>query len=149
MTLYRMFLINMHHNYLVSITILQEAYEWWFSWSWPWTMVTGQDQCIKQFRIGHVSKSVWTVPCLREQETWSSPWKQSVCVYMFLSVWFFTPPRNRGGVIFSLQFVCLCVCVSVCLSVCEQNADWTDTPILTRSSLNSCLPHWLEPYWNW
>ena len=27
-----------------------------------------------------------------------------------------TPPRNRGGVIFLLQFVCLCVCV--CLSVC-------------------------------
>ena len=30
----------------------------------------------------------------------------------------FTPPRSRGGVIFSLQFVCLCVCVCVCLSVC-------------------------------
>ena len=31
-----------------------------------------------------------------------------------------TPPRNRGGVIFSLQFVCVCVslCVSVCLGVC-------------------------------
>ena len=26
----------------------------------------------------------------------------------------FTPPRNRGGVIFLLQFVCLCVCVCVC-----------------------------------
>ena len=31
--------------------------------------------------------------------------------------WFFTPPRNRGGVIFSLQFVCLCVCVCVCVCV--------------------------------
>ena len=30
----------------------------------------------------------------------------------------FTPPRNRGGVIFSLQFVCLCVCVCVCMCVC-------------------------------
>ena len=30
---------------------------------------------------------------------------------------FFTPPRNRGGVIFLLQFVCLSVCVCVCLSV--------------------------------
>ena len=28
-----------------------------------------------------------------------------------------TPPRNRGGVIFSLQFVCVCVCLSVCVSV--------------------------------
>ena len=26
----------------------------------------------------------------------------------------FTPPRNRGGVIFSLQFVCVSVCLSVC-----------------------------------
>ena len=34
-----------------------------------------------------------------------------VCVSRFV-----TPPRNRGGVIFLLQFVCLCV--SVCLSVC-------------------------------
>ena len=33
---------------------------------------------------------------------------------------FFTPPRNRGGVIYSLQFVCVCVsvCVCVCVSVC-------------------------------
>ena len=32
----------------------------------------------------------------------------------------FTPPQNRGGVIFSLQFVsvCVCVCVCVCLYVC-------------------------------
>ena len=29
----------------------------------------------------------------------------------------FSPSRNRGGVIFSLQFVCVCVCVSVCLSL--------------------------------
>ena len=28
-------------------------------------------------------------------------------------LFFFTPPRNRGGVIFLLQFVC--VCLSVCL----------------------------------
>ena len=52
---------------------------------------------------------------------------------------FVTPPRNRGGVIFSLQYVCLCVCLSVCLSVCEQNADQTATPIFTRSLLNSKL----------
>ena len=47
---------------------------------------------------------------------------------------FFTPPQNRGGVIFLLQFVC--VCVYVCVSVCEQNAHQTATPILTWSSLN-------------
>ena len=29
-----------------------------------------------------------------------------------------TPPRNRGGAIFSLQFVCVCVCACVCTSVC-------------------------------
>ena len=61
-----------------------------------------------------------------------------------------TPPRNRGGVIFSLQFVC--VCVSVCLwvsSTCEKNSSRTSEPIWTRFSLNCCLPHWLEPYRNW
>ena len=42
--------------------------------------------------------------------------------------------------------VCVCVCLIVCLSVCEQNADRTATPILTRSSLNSCLLQSLEPY---
>ena len=25
-----------------------------------------------------------------------------------------TPPRNRGEVLFSLQFVCVCVCLCVC-----------------------------------
>ena len=30
---------------------------------------------------------------------------------------FFTPPRNRGGVIFLLQFVCLSVCACECVSV--------------------------------
>ena len=40
-----------------------------------------------------------------------------VALYVEL-IWrgFFTPPRNRGGVIFSMHFVC--VCVSVCVSVC-------------------------------
>ena len=33
---------------------------------------------------------------------------------------FFTPPRNRGGVIFLLQFVCVSVCVCVCVSVCPE-----------------------------
>ena len=28
-----------------------------------------------------------------------------------------TPPRNRGGVIFSLQFVCVSVCLSVCPAI--------------------------------
>ena len=39
----------------------------------------------------------------------------------------FTPPRNRGGVIFSLQFVCVCVCVSG--TSCEQNSSRTNEPI--------------------
>ena len=30
----------------------------------------------------------------------------------------FTPPRNRGGVIFSLQFVCVCLSVCLCVCVC-------------------------------
>ena len=59
----------------------------------------------------------------------------------------FTPPRNRGGVIFSLQFVC--VSVSVSGSACEQDSSRTDEPIWTQFSLNGFLPHLLGPYWNW
>ena len=62
-------------------------------------------------------------------------------------LYFFTPPRNRGGVIFSLQFVCVSVCLSVCVCVCvcvrlfscEQNSSRTNAPIWTRFSLNGCL----------
>ena len=62
----------------------------------------------------------------------------------------FTPPRNRGGVIFSLQFVYVSVCVRVFLIFsCEQNYSRMDVPIWTRFSLNGYLPHWLKPYWNW
>ena len=68
-----------------------------------------------------------------------------------------TSPRNRGGVIFSLQFVCVSVCLSVCVCVCvcvqlfscEQNSSRTDAPIWTRFSLNGCLYHLLGPYWIW
>ena len=65
-----------------------------------------------------------------------------------------TPPRNRGGVIFLMQFgcvSCLSICLSVCVpdSACEQNSRQTDEPIWTRVSLNGCLPHWLRSYWNW
>ena len=37
---------------------------------------------------------------------------------VFIQKRIFTPPRNRGGVIFSLQFVCVSVCVCVCVCVC-------------------------------
>ena len=49
----------------------------------------------------------------------------------------------EGLYFYWLQFVC------VCLSVCEQNADRTDTPILSRSLQNSCLQQSPEPYGNW
>ena len=73
-----------------------------------------------------------------------------VCVLRMLLVClfcFFTPPRNHGGVIFSLQFVCVCVCVclSVCLSVCvsgntcEQNSSRTDAPIWMLTALAQTL----------
>ena len=66
---------------------------------------------------------------------------------------FYTSTKSWRGYIFTT--VCLCVCLSVCVCVCvrlfscEQNSSRTDTPIWTRFSLNGCLAHWLEPYWNW
>ena len=51
---------------------------------------------------------------------------------------FVTPPRNHGGVIFSLQFVCVCVCLSG--SACKQNSSQTDPPIWTWFLLKMLLP---------
>ena len=92
-----------------------------------------------------LSNSVQEIWCSKKHsDTFTSSYK----IYIML---IFTPPRNRGGVIFSLQFVCVWVCVSVCVSnfSCEQNSSRTDAPIWTRFSLNGCLPHWLGPYWIW
>ena len=58
----------------------------------------------------------------------------------------FTPPRNRGGVIFSLQFVCVSVCLCVCVCV---RPDFLVNKIpaeRTRFSINGCLTQWLKPY---
>ena len=57
------------------------------------------------------------------------------------------PPRNRGGIVFSLQFVSVCVCVSG--SACEQHFSQMDEPIWTWFLLHGCLLHWLNSYWNW
>ena len=75
------------------------------------------NQCIYFFSsiLWH-EKKLW--PCF--EPLWycvSRQWVMSFCSS------FFTPPRNRGGVIFSLQFVCVCVCV--CLYVCVQLCLWT------------------------
>ena len=78
------------------------------------------------------------------------------CKVILILSSFFTPPRNRGGVIFSLQFVCVsvCVCVRPDMLVNKipaekmhqfgRNSSRTDAPIWTRFSLNGCLLHWLR-----
>ena len=47
-----------------------------------------------------------------------------ICFKALFNFKVFTPPQNRGGVIFSLQFVCVSVCLSlwvwVRLFACEQ-----------------------------
>ena len=94
-------------------------------------------------------------------------WPYSIILFfslnVTLSVFFLTPPQNRGGVItptrncgrvtVSLQFVFMCVfvCVSVyvfaclCGSAFEQNSSQTNAPIRTGFLLNGCLLHWLGP----
>ena len=66
-----------------------------------------------------------------------------LCVCMFA---FFTPPRNRWGVIFSLQFVCVsvCVCVGVCVcvSVCPDFL-WTKLQPNGCTDLDAVFAKWL------
>ena len=40
----------------------------------------------------------------------------------------------------------MCVCL---IFACEQNSSQTDALIWTRFSLNACLLHWCESFWNW
>ena len=89
--------------------------------------------------------------CTKKSRLWKPLVKSKLCavsVVLFHGQWLsylITPPRIRGGVIFSLQFVCVCVR----LISCEQNSSRKDSPIWTRFSLNGCLLHWLGLYWNW
>ena len=56
-----------------------------------------------------------------------------ICMCMVYVMCVFKSPRNRGGVIFSLQFVCVSVCVPD--SACEQNSSRTDETIWTLLKL--------------
>ena len=55
--------------------------------------------------------------------------------------WVFTPPQNRGGVIFSLQFVCVsvCLCVRLCLLTKFQPNGCTDLDAVLAKRLFSTL----------
>ena len=91
------------------------------------------------------------IPSVLAQEKKLSIWPLSCQSRGHWQNFIFTPPWNRGGVVFSLQFVCVCACLSVCLSVClcvclsvsEQSSSWTDAPIWMRFSLNGWSPDWL------
>ena len=61
----------------------------------------------------------------------------------------YTSTKSWRGYTLTAICLCVCVCVSVCMSLCEQNSNRTNRLIWTRFSLNSCLLHWLGPYWNW
>ena len=66
---------------------------------------------------------------------------------------FFTPPRNRGGVIFSLQFVSVCVCLCVCpvefLWTKFQLNGWTNLDAVFTKWLLRTLARTLSNWWPW
>ena len=53
-----------------------------------------------------------------------------------------TPPRNRGGVIFSLQFVSVSVCLCMCVSVCPDFL-WTKFQPNGCTDLDAVFAKWL------
>ena len=103
---------------------------------------TGQLASNHEIFIGQI----WS-PLARFQTDWLTGSNISFSWHQKLNL--ITRPQNRGRVIFSLQFVCVCVCLPVCVSVNEQNSSQTNEPIWKWFSLNVWLSHWLEPYWNW
>ena len=60
---------------------------------------------------------------------------------MFWSYFFFTPPRNCGGVTFSLLSVCLsvCLCVWLCLWTKFEPIGWTDLDVVFAKWLLTAL----------
>ena len=61
--------------------------------------------------------------------------------FFFHLFFFFTPPRNRGGFMFSLQIVSVCVCLSVCLSV--RLCLWTKFQPNRWTDLDAIFAKWL------
>ena len=68
-------------------------------------------------RLQQKERQVWELNlCPSTSKHWNISPLTTPRPLNYYHFFFFTPPRNRGGVIFLLQFVCVCVCV--CLSVC-------------------------------
>ena len=73
---------------------------------------------------GTIQKTTSFLPWLKVKVTTQGQWSQTWrCLRSLNASCFFTPPRNRGGVIFSLQSVCLSVCLCVCM--CVRQFLWT------------------------
>ena len=54
-----------------------------------------------------------------------------------------TPPWNHGGVIFSLQFICVCVYLCVCVCVCFRLCLWTKFQPNGWTDLDAVFAKWL------
>ena len=73
---------------------------------------------------------------------------QALASLMNFRYYYYTSTNLWRGYIFTA--VCLCVCLCMCpMFSCKQNFSQMDVPIWKRFSLNCCLQHWLQPYWNW
>ena len=78
------------------------------------------------------------IDALSQRYVYSEP-----CFFILMKLSFLHLHEIVEGLYFHYS---LSVCVCVYVSDCEQNANRTATPILTRSSLNSCLLQSLKPY---
>ena len=79
-------------------------------------------------------------------------------IFLYICLFFYYQTSTKSGRSYIFPAVCLCVCLSVCMSVClslcvclnayKKKSNRTLLSTWTRFSLNGCLPHWLEPFWN-
>ena len=122
------------------IDILLQSTAWFnkVKQHWPWLVLGWVTVLVCQFLLGWDFKPRSLALFLR----WQHEIPLGIDITQFS---FFTPPRNRGWVIFSLQFVSLCVCVCLSVCLCVRKFLWTKFQPSGCIDLDAVFAKWLLP----
>ena len=85
------------------------------AWRWSWRLESKVDVTVTRFPFSVKSTTMESHHFEILNLPYPIPLVIKMWIYIYYSDIIFSPSRNCGGVIFSLQ--CVCECVSVCVSV--------------------------------